>query len=78
MCIRDRRKGAIVKITNAAVFVVAVQMESVRTPEMLCEAMQLIQSPLSIVAGNLQKCHPTEGKPYPLPTAEVDVYKRQP
>ena len=66
-----QRKGAIVKITNAAVFVVAVQMESVRTQEMLCEAMQLIQSTLSIVAGNLQKCHPTEGKPYLLPTAEV-------
>ena len=38
---------------------------------MLCEAMQLIQSTLSIVAGNLQKCHPTEGKPYPLPAAEM-------
>lgn len=69
--IRFQRKGAIVEITNAAVFVVAVQMKSVRAQEMLCEAMQLIQSTISIAAGNLQKCHPTEGKPYPLPTTEV-------
>ena len=69
--IRFQRKGAIVEITNAAVFVVAVQMKSVRAQEILREAMQLIQSTISIVAGNLQKCHPTEGKPYPLPTTEL-------
>ena len=69
--IRFQRKGAIVEITNAAVFVVAVQMKSVPAQEMLCEAVQLIQSTISIAAGNLQKCHPTEGKPYPLPATEV-------
>ena len=69
--IRFQRKGAIVEITDTAVFVVAIQMESVRAQEMLCEAVQLIQSTISIAAGNLQKCHPTEGKPYPLPTTEV-------
>ena len=69
--IRFQRKGAIVEITNAAVFVVAVQMKSVPAQEMLCEAVQLIQSTISIAAGDLQKCHPTEGKPYPLPTTEV-------
>ena len=69
--IRFQRKGAIVEITNAAVFVVAVQMKSVRAQEILRETMQLIQSAISIVAGNLQKCHPTEGKPYPLPAAEL-------
>ena len=69
--IRFQRKGAIVEITNAAVSVVAVQMKSVPAQEMLCEAVQLIQGTISIAAGNLQKCHPTEGKPYPLPTTEV-------
>lgn len=38
---------------------------------MLCETVQLIQSTISIAAGNLQKCHPTEGESYPLPTTEV-------